>query len=65
MFKWGYAKQVPMGIIQYAVIQTTGRDLEGYKPSIHPLWSITCRSIMDAASFARIIKTEGNNGVHQ
>lgn len=59
MFKWGYAKQVPMEIIQYGDPDNSDRDLKGYNQVYIRCEAYIGWSIMDAASFARIIKTGG------
>lgn len=59
MFKWGYAKEVPMEIIQYGDPDNSGRDLKGYNQIYIRCEAYIGWGIMDAASFARIIKTGG------
>ncbi|WP_426807470.1 phage major capsid protein [Streptococcus anginosus] len=59
MFKWGYAKQVPMEIIKYGDPDNSGRDLKGYNQVYVRCEAYIGWGIMDAASFARIIKTGG------
>ncbi len=53
-FKWGYAKQIPMEVIQYGDPDNSGFDLKGYnqvylRAEVYLGWGI-----LDATSFARI-----------
>ena len=53
-FKWGYAKQIPLEIIQYGDPDNSGLDLKGYnqvylRAEVYLGWGI-----MDPDSFARI-----------
>lgn len=55
MFKWGYAKEIPLEIIQYGDPDNSGKDLKGYnqvylRAEVYLGWGI-----LDAASFARIV----------
>lgn len=58
-FKWGYAKEIPLEIIQYGDPDNSGKDLKGYnqiyiRAEVYLGWGI-----LDAESFARVIvKTE-------
>lgn len=54
MFKWGYAKEVPVEIIKYGDPDNSGKDLKGYnqiyiRAEIYLGWGI-----LDGKSFARI-----------
>lgn len=54
MFKWGYAKQIPLEIIQYGDPDNTGKDLKGYnqiyiRAEVYLGWGI-----LDGSAFARI-----------
>lgn len=54
MFKWGYAKQIPLEIIKYGDPDNSGKDLKGYnqvyiRAEVYLGWGI-----LDAGSFARI-----------
>ena len=56
MFKWGYAKEIPMKVIEYGDPDNSGKDLQGYnqvyiRAEIYLGWGL-----LDASSFARIIK---------
>lgn len=58
MFKWGYAKEIPMEIIKYGDPDNSGKDLRGYnqvyiRAEIYLGWGI-----LDANSFARIVTPE-------
>ena len=55
MFKWGYAKQIPLEIIQYGDPDNSGKDLKGYnqvyiRAEVYLGWGI-----LNADSFARIV----------
>lgn len=55
MFKWGYAKEIPMEIIEYGDPDNSGKDLKGYnqvyiRAEVYLGWGI-----LDPSSFARII----------
>lgn len=57
MFKWGYAKQIPLEIIKYGDPDNSGKDLKGYnqiyiRAEVYLGWGI-----LDADSFA-IIRAE-------
>lgn len=54
-FKWGYAKEIPLEIIQYGDPDNSGKDLKGYnqiyiRAEVYLGWGI-----LDAESFARVI----------
>lgn len=54
MFKWGYAKQIPLEIIQYGDPDNSGKDLKGYnqiyiRAEVYLGWGI-----LDGNSFARL-----------
>lgn len=54
MFKWGYAKQIPLEVIKYGDPDNSGKDLKGYnqvyiRAEVYLGWGI-----LDADSFARI-----------
>jgi len=56
-FKWGYAKEVPLDIIEYGDPDNSGQDLKGYnqiyiRAELYLGWGI-----MDATSFARVVDT--------
>lgn len=56
-FKWGYAKEVPLDIIEYGDPDNSGQDLKGYnqiyiRAELYLGWGI-----MDPNSFARIVET--------
>lgn len=55
MFKWGYAKEIPMEIIEYGDPDNSGKDLKGYnqvyiRAEVYLGWGI-----LDPSSFARIV----------
>lgn len=57
MFRWGYAKEVPLEIIKYGDPDNSGKDLKGYnqvylRAEVYLGWGI-----LDSASFVRIVET--------
>ena len=55
MFKWGYAKEIPLEVIQYGDPDNSGKDLKGYnqvylRAEVYLGWGI-----LDANAFARVI----------
>ena len=55
MFKWGYAKEIPLEVIQYGDPDNSGKDLKGYnqvylRAEVYLGWGI-----LDPNSFARVI----------
>lgn len=59
MFKWGYAKEIPLEIIQYGDPDNSGKDLKGYnqiyiRAEVYLGWGI-----LDANSFARVVTVGG------
>lgn len=55
MFKWGYAKEIPLEIIPYGDPDNSGKDLKGYnqvylRAEVYLGWGI-----LGATSFARIV----------
>ncbi len=58
MFKWGYAKEIPLEIIKYGDPDNSGKDLRGYnqvyiRAEIYLGWGI-----LDPKSFARIVAAD-------
>lgn len=54
-FKWGYAKEIPLKVIEYGDPDNTGKDLQGHnqvyiRSEIYLGWGI-----LDASAFARVI----------
>lgn len=54
MFKWGYAKEIPLEIIKYGDPDNSGKDLKGYnqiyiRAEVYLGWGI-----LDGAHFARV-----------
>lgn len=58
MFKWGYAKQIPLEVIKYGDPDNSGKDLKGYNQVYLRSETYLGWGIMDASSFA-IIKKVG------
>lgn len=56
MFKWGYAKEIPMEIIKYGDPDNSGKDLKGYNQIYIRAEAYLGWGILDGNSFARIIK---------
>lgn len=57
-FKWGYAKQIPLKVIEYGDPDNSGKDLQGYnqvyiRAEIYLGWAI-----LDAKSFARVVSVD-------
>lgn len=55
-FKWGYAKQIPLEIIKYGDPDNSGFDLKGYNQVYLRSETYLGWGIMDANSFARVVK---------
>lgn len=58
-FKWGYAKEIPLEIIQYGDPDNSGKDLKGYnqvylRAEVYLGWAI-----LDADAFARVVPAAG------
>lgn len=56
MFKWGYAKEIPMEVIQYGDPDNSGQDLKGYNQVYVRSETYLGWGIMDGTNFARVIK---------
>lgn len=57
MFKWGYAKQIPLEVIKYGDPDNSGQDLKGYNQVYLRSETYLGWGIMDGSHFARVIKT--------
>nr|DAX46600.1 MAG TPA: major capsid protein [Caudoviricetes sp.] len=57
MFKWGYAKEVPLQVIEYGDPDNSGKDLKGYNQVYLRAEAYIGWAILDANSFARIMVT--------
>lgn len=55
-FKWGYAKQIPLDVIQYGDPDNSGNDLKGYNQIYIRTELFLGWGILEPASFARIIE---------
>lgn len=55
MFKWGYAKEIPMEIIKYGDPDNSGKDLKGYNQIYIRAEAYLGWGILDGNSFARIV----------
>ena len=58
MFKWGYAKEIPLQIIEYGDPDNSGMDLKGYNQIYIRAEVFLGWGILDANSFARIVTPE-------
>lgn len=58
MFKWGYAKNVLMEIIQYGDPDNTGRDLKGYNQVYIRAEAYLGWGILMPESFVRVVKAD-------
>lgn len=56
MFKWGYAKEIPMEIIKYGDPDNSGKDLKGYNQVYIRAEAYLGWGILDGNSFARIVE---------
>ena len=54
MFKWGYAKNIPMEVIEYGDPDGTGRDLKAFNEVCVRAEAFIGWGILDTKSFARI-----------
>lgn len=59
MFKWGYAKEIPLEVIKYGDPDNSGQDLKGYNQVYLRSETYLGWGIMDGNSFARVIKLAG------
>ena len=57
-FKWGYAANIPMEIIEYGDPDNTGRDLKAYNEILLRAESYIGWGILLPENFARIVETE-------
>lgn len=55
MFKWGYAKEIPMKIIEYGDPDNSGKDLQGYNQIYIRAEAYLGWGILDGNAFARIV----------
>ena len=56
-FRWGYAKQIPMEVIEYGDPDNTGADLKGHNQVYIRCEAYLGWGILDGAAFARITET--------
>lgn len=56
MFKWGYAKEIPMEIIKYGDPDNSGQDLKGHNQIYIRAEAYLGWGILDGTSFARVIE---------
>ncbi|WP_326931508.1 phage major capsid protein [Enterococcus avium] len=61
-FKWGYAKEIPMEIIQYGDPDNSGMDLKGYNQIYVRAEAFLGWGIMAPEKFARITETTAEGG---
>ncbi len=55
MFKWGYAKEIPLEVIKYGDPDNSGKDLKGYNQVYIRAEAYIGWGIMDPNSFVRIV----------
>lgn len=55
MFKWGYAKQIPMEVIRYGDPDNSGRDLKGYNQVYIRAEAYLGWGLLDPKAFARVV----------
>lgn len=56
IFKWGYAKEIPLQVIEYGDPDNSGKDLKGYNQVYLRAEAYIGWAILDAKSFARIVE---------
>lgn len=56
MFKWGYAKEIPLQVIEYGDPDNSGKDLKGYNQVYLRAEAFVGWGILDAKSFVRIVE---------
>lgn len=56
MFKWGYAKEIPLQVIEYGDPDNSGKDLKGYNQVYLRAEAYIGWAILDSKSFARIVE---------
>lgn len=56
MFKWGYAKHIPMEIIKYGDPDNSGKDLKGYNQVYIRAEAYLGWGILDPKNFVRVVK---------
>ncbi|AWV73270.1 MULTISPECIES: phage major capsid protein [Latilactobacillus] len=56
MFKWGYAKEIPLEVIPYGDPDNSGEDLKGHNQVYLRSETYVGWGIMDGTQFARVIK---------
>lgn len=58
-FQWGFAKEIPLEVIEYGDPDNSGNDLKGYNQVYLRSETYLGWGIMDPSSFARVIKPAG------
>ncbi len=56
MVKWGYSKEIPLKVIEYGDPDNSGKDLQGYNQVYLRAEIFLGWGILDANSFARVVK---------
>lgn len=56
MFKWGYAKEIPLQVIEYGDPDNSGKDLKGYNQVYLRAEAFIGWGILDAKYFVRIVE---------
>lgn len=55
-FKWGYAENIPLEIIEYGDPDGTGRDLKAYNEVLLRAEAYIGWGILDERAFARVVE---------
>ena len=56
MFKWGYAKEIPLEVIEFGDPDNSGKDLKGYNQVYLRAEAYIGWGILDQKAFARIVE---------
>lgn len=62
-FKWGYAKQIPLKVIEYGDPDNSGFDLQGYNQVYIRAELFLGWGILDPDAFSRVVEGETGGGV--
>lgn len=61
-FRWGYAKQIPMEVIQYGDPDNTGKDLKGHNQVYLRAEAYIGCAVLDSNAFVCIVAEDGASG---
>ena len=62
-FKWGYAKQIPLEVIEYGDPDNSGLDLKGYNQVYIRAELFLGWGVLDPEAFARVVEGDTGGGV--